>query len=188
MEIITSFGIAVALGMDALAVGIVVGMMLTSITFRHFFRLTFHFGFFQCFMTLLGWLAGNQIIEWVAPIDHWIAFGLLSIIGGRMITDQDNAEESMVKDPTRGWSLVMLSIATSIDALTVGLSIGAMGLRILSLAILIGIIASIMTFLGMAFGKRIGLARGKKMEIGGGIILIIIGFKILIEHLLDSSF
>jgi putative Mn2+ efflux pump MntP len=125
------------------------------------------------------------VSEYIEPVDHWIAFGLLAFIGGKMVYEalKKQDEDAEVCDPTKGWRLVMLSIATSIDALAVGLSLALLGVSIWYPALVIGIVAGVLTVVGMELGKRFGALLGRRMEIVGGIILIGIGVKILIEHL-----
>jgi putative Mn2+ efflux pump MntP len=125
------------------------------------------------------------VAEYIAPVDHWIAFGLLAFIGGKMVYEalKHSDEEAEACDPTKGWRLVMLSIATSIDALAVGLSLALLGVSIWYPAIVIGIVAGVLTVVGMELGKRFGALLGRRMEVVGGLILIAIGVKILIEHL-----
>jgi manganese efflux pump family protein len=182
---LTLIGIAVGLAMDAFAVAIGAGLTLKEVTPRQTFRLAWHFGLFQAFMPVIGWLAGLSVAEWIAPVDHWIAFGLLAVIGGKMIYEalknDDEAEER--SDPTKGWSLVLLSIATSIDALAVGLSLALLDVSIWWPAVVIGLVAGGFTTLGLQLGKRFGALLGRRMEIVGGVILIGIGVKILVEHL-----
>jgi putative Mn2+ efflux pump MntP len=136
-------------------------------------------------MPIIGWLAGRTVSEYIEPVDHWIAFGLLAFIGGKMVYEalKKQDEDAEVCDPTKGWRLVMLSIATSIDALAVGLSLALLGVSIWYPALVIGIVAGVLTVVGMELGKRFGALLGRRMEIVGGIILIGIGVKILIEHL-----
>jgi len=116
---LTLLGIALGLAMDAFAVAIGAGLQLCQVTRRQTFRLAWHFGLFQAFMPVLGWLAGLTLVAYIAPVDHWIAFGLLAFIGGKMIHEAFGRPEEHADacDPTKGWRLVMLSIATSIDAL-----------------------------------------------------------------------
>jgi putative Mn2+ efflux pump MntP len=179
------FAIAIALAMDAFAVAIVTGLALTPMTKRHVFRLAFHFGLFQAVMPVLGWAAGSAVHRYIASYDHWIAFGLLAFVGGKMIVSVlDGAGETRIsKDPTSGWDLVLLSVATSIDALAVGLSLAIMRMEILLPALIIGIVAACLTTIGMVLGRRIGTAWGKRVEVLGGFTLIVIGARILIEHL-----
>jgi putative Mn2+ efflux pump MntP len=185
MEWFSLIAIAVALAMDAFAVAIVTGLTVKPLTKRHIFRLSFHFGLFQFLMPLIGWAAGSAIQQYIASFDHWIAFGLLGFVGGRMIwgsLHSDEAGTSSFDDPTSGWKLVVLSIATSIDALAIGLSLALIGSAIVLPALVIGIVAAGFTCIGMALGRQIGSAWGKRVEIAGGLILIAIGVKIVIDH------
>lgn len=184
MDAITLIGLALALAMDAFAVALGTGAVLSSLTGRHLFRLGFHFGLFQALMPVIGWLAGLTIIQWVEAWDHWIAFSLLAIIGGRMVYEAFSDEEKANdRDPTKGLSLVLLSIATSIDALAVGFSLSVIGVSIWMPALVIGLVAGVLTIVGMLLGGRIGDRWGTRVEIFGGLVLIAIGIKILIEHL-----
>jgi putative Mn2+ efflux pump MntP len=184
MDTITLIGLALALAMDAFAVALGTGTILTRLTGRHLFRLGFHFGLFQALMPVIGWLAGQTVMHWVSSWDHWIAFGLLALIGGRMIYEACSADKTTDEhDPTRGLSLVMLSIATSIDALAVGFSLSVIGVSIWLPAIVIGLFAGVLTVIGMFVGDRIGSRWGTPVEIIGGLVLIAIGSKILFEHL-----
>jgi putative Mn2+ efflux pump MntP len=123
--------------------------------------------------------------RYIASYDHWIAFGLLAFVGGKMIVSVlDGAGETRVtNDPTSGWDLVLLSVATSIDALAVGISLAVMRMEILLPALIIGVVAASLTTVGMVLGRRIGAAWGRRVEVLGGLVLIAIGTKILIEHL-----
>lgn len=186
MDAITLTGLALALAMDAFAVALATGAVLTRLTGRHLFRLGFHFGLFQALMPVIGWLAGQTIIQWVEAWDHWIAFGLLVFIGGRMIHEALSPEEKNEdRDPTRGASLVLLSIATSIDALAVGFSLSVIGVSIWMPSLVIGLVAGALTVAGMLLGGRIGDRWGSRVEIFGGLVLIAIGTRILIEHLVS---
>jgi putative Mn2+ efflux pump MntP len=170
--------------MDAFAVSIAVGSRLKAISFRPLFRLSFHFGLFQFMMPVIGWYFGSRIEHLMRDYDHWIAFGLLFTIGAKMIYESitKSDEDRSLKDPTRKWSLVVLSVATSIDALAVGLSIALLGIEVWTASIIIGIVACVMTAIGMVFGRNLGAIFGKRMEFIGGMILIGIGIKIVIEH------
>ncbi len=187
MDWLTLIGLALALAMDAFAVALGTGTVLKRLTGRHLFRLSFHFGLFQALMPVLGWLAGQTIIQWISAWDHWIAFGLLAIIGAHMIHealgDHDPAEK---RDPTRGLRLITLSVATSIDALAVGFSLSVIGVSIWLPALVIGLVASTLTIIGLLLGDRFGKRWGPRAEIVGGVILIIIGLKILAEHMLQG--
>lgn len=172
--------------MDAFAVAVVAGLTLESLTRRHVFRLSFHFGLFQGLMPTIGWVAGVAVHRYLAAFDHWVAFGLLAFVGGRMIYSAafgGGQDAKPSADPTRGWSLVILSVATSIDALAVGLSLALLGSTILVPVLVIGVVAAGFTIAGMYLGRRIGSAWGRKVEILGGIILIGIGIKIVVQQL-----
>ncbi len=177
--------VAVALAMDAFAVSVVAGVAVHPLTGRHVFRLAFHFGLFQALMPVVGWAGGMAIHGFIAPVDHWIAFGLLAIVGGRMSLGAIRGEEHERApiDPTSGWTLVFLSIATSIDALAVGLSLAMTGSTIVLPAVVIGVVAAGFTLVGMLLGRRIGRQWGRRVTFAGGVVLVAIGVKILIEHL-----
>ncbi len=179
--------IAIGLAMDCFAVSLCVGASPVPLSRRLIFRISYHFGLFQGGMTLLGWLAGSTIVNLIANFDHWIAFVLLAWVGGRMIYSglQKNAEvESYTNDPSRGKSLVMLSVATSIDALAVGLSMAVLQVNIWTSALLIGVASSALSLVGLFLGDRLSRRFGKRMEVLGGVILNIIGLRILATHLL----
>lgn len=179
------FGIALGLAMDAFSVAIGVSIALGGTSRRQTFRLAWHFGLFQALMPIIGWAAGTSVRPWIEQWDHWLAFALLSIVGGRMIYESlrgDNGEPNRT-DPTRGWSLVVLSIATSIDALAVGLSFAALGVRVWIPSAIIGLTAGVMTLLGTFGGRALGARFGSRMAVVGGIVLIAIGVWILFEHL-----
>ena len=185
MDWLTIFGIAVALAMDAFAVALAAGAVLNPLTRGHLFRLGFHFGLFQALMPIGGWLIGMTVQKWIAAYDHWIAFGLLAFVGGRMIVEAFNHEkEEAVSDPTRGLTMIMLSVATSIDALAVGLSLAMLGVSVWLPAAVIGIVAGVLTVFGMLLGRRLGDNWGKRVEVCGGLVLCAIGLKILLEHTL----
>ena len=185
MSILTLLGIAVALAMDAFAVSIGVGLTADAVSLRKTLRLAWHFGLFQALMPIIGWLAGLSVERWISGIDHWIAFGLLTVIGGRMVYEALHEEDEVRagRDPTRGASLVVLSVATSIDALAVGLSLALLGVEIWYPAAVIGAVAFAFTAVGIHLGRRFGALLGRRMEMAGGVILIAIGVRILIEHL-----
>ena len=182
---ISIFALACALAMDAFAVAIVSGIVLVPLTKRHVFRLAFHFGLFQALMPLIGWSAGKAVHRYISEFDHWVAFGLLTLIGGKMLWEAIEKDKAnpVTNDPTSGWTLVILSLATSIDALSVGLSMAMVGSPILIPAIVIGLAAAAFTCIGMILGFRIGALWGKRVEAIGGLILLAIGVKILIEHM-----
>ena len=184
MELLTLLGIAVGLAMDALAVAVSTSIHLGRIHPRQVFRFSFHFGLFQAFMPLLGWLAGRQCLAWIQSWDHWAAFGLLTFIGLKAIREAWTDGEEGKGDPTRGWSLVFLSLATSIDALAVGLSFGLLDLAIWYPCAIIGLVTAGLTVLGMQLGQRIGLMLGRRLQVAGGLVLLAIGLKILLGDLL----
>lgn len=185
MDWLTIFGIALALAMDAFAVALAAGAVLNPLTGRHLFRLGFHFGLFQALMPIAGWTIGMTVQKWIAAYDHWIAFGLLAFVGVRMIKEAlDEEREEEGTDPTRGLTMVMLSVATSIDALAVGLTIAMLGVSVWAPAAVIGVVAGALTVAGMLLGRRLGDDWGKRVEVCGGLVLCIIGLKILLEHTL----
>lgn len=188
MDLLSLLGIALALAMDAFAVALGAGLILPQLTGRHLFRFGFHFGLFQAMMPIIGWLAGVTVRQYIESFDHWLAFGLLSLVGGKMLWEAYNGNEDSSRegDPTRGLSLVMLSIATSIDALAIGLSLAVLGIAIWTPALVIGLVAGLLTLCGMLLGRRIGKAWGPRVEVFGGLVLIAIGMKILFEHTLLS--
>ena len=172
--------------MDAFAVSIAAGVSLKHVNFRQTFRLSWHFGFFQALMPIIGWSAGLTVRPLIETYDHWVAFGLLAFVGVNMIWEafQDNRTKDKVIDPTKGLTLVMLSIATSIDALAVGLSMSLIRVSIWVPALIIGIVAGAFTIIGLQLGKKVGTISGlsRYAEALGGIVLLIIGLKILYDH------
>jgi manganese efflux pump family protein len=185
MSLLATFGLAFGLGIDAFSVAVASGVALGKVTPRQTFRLSFHFGLFQFAMPVIGWLIGSAVAGYVRDFDHWIAFGLLSFVGLRMIAGAIRGKDEGLppRDPTKGTSLVILSVATSIDALAVGLTLALVGTSILLPSVVIGLVAANMTLIGLHVGKLAGRILGNRMEIFGGLVLIIIGLKILLEHL-----
>ena len=186
MELINIIFIAVALAMDAFAVSIAAGVALKSVSARQTFRLAWHFGLFQALMPVIGWSAGLTVRAHIEAYDHWVAFALLAFVAQGMLRSAFKAErdEENAKDPTKGLTMVMLSVATSIDALAVGLSLSMINVSIWTPALVIGLVAGGFTTAGMHLGKLIGsLARlSRWAEITGGIVLLAIGVNILREH------
>ena len=184
MGLLTILSIAVGLAMDAFAVSIAAGLRLGCVTGRQIFRLAFHFGFFQFMMPILGWMTGNTIENVIGTYDHWGACAILGLIGGKMIVESFKNSNARIAaaDPTKGIALLSLSIATSIDAYAVGLSLGFLNESIWYPSIIIGFVAAAFTILGLELGCRIGMVLSRKMEIVGGIILIGIGIKIVLDH------
>ncbi len=179
------FFIAAGLAMDCFAVALGIGATRAALSTRSVFRVVFHFGFFQGLMAFLGWLSGTTIVGLISRIDHWIAAGLLAVVGVHMIVDglKQDCEETPVKDPTRGSSLVLLSIATSIDALAIGLSLAVMKADIFTSSFVIAVVSAVFSIAGMLLGSRLGACFGRRMEIVGGLILNGIGLRILFMHL-----
>jgi len=185
MTLLEVLGLAVALAMDAFAVSVGAALSLGTVTRRQAFRLSFHFGLFQFLMPLVGFWAGSTIVQWIREVDHWVAFGLLAVVGSRMLQEGWRGPEpgGTPQDPTRGRSLMVLSVATSIDALAVGLSLALIGVSIWYPAAVIGLVAAGFTLLGLRLGTFLGSAFGHRMAIFGGLILWAIGIRILAEHL-----
>jgi putative Mn2+ efflux pump MntP len=177
--------IALSMAMDAFAVCLGVGTQTSTSGPRRTFRLSFHFGLFQFVMPVIGWFAGMTVVKYISAYDHWVAFGLLGFVGVRMIrSGLDARPEAQAGDPSRGWSLVLLSVATSIDALVVGFSLSLVGVTIWYPAAVIGVVTGLVSWLGLVLGNRLGEEFGKRIGITGGIVLLLIGVRILLSHLL----
>lgn len=177
--------LAVALAMDAFAVAVATGVTLRRVSGRQTFRLAYHFGLFQALMPVLGWAAGHAFSRSIEAFDHWAAFGLLSFVGGHMIWEAARrGEDRKARDPTRGATLVVLSLATSMDALAVGLSLSFLGEPILWPACVIGLVCAAFTVGGLHLGRLAGAATrlGRVAEVLGGIVLLAIGAEILSQH------
>ena len=186
MSFLNIIALAIALAMDAFAVASATGVRLKRVSLRQFFRLAWHFGLFQAMMPVVGWAAGLTVRARIESYDHWIAFGLLSFVGVNMMREAFKLEKDARKnpDPTRGLTLVMLSVATSIDALAVGLTISMLQVAIWFPALVIGMVAGAFTVAGLHLGKSVGSAErfSPVAEVLGGFVLLGIGVKILIEH------
>lgn len=175
--------ISLGLAMDAFAVSITNGITIQCLKLRHAVKIAAFFGGFQALMPLLGWLAGIGLKQYVESFDHWIAFALLSFIGTKMIYEAVWIKEVEKKcDPLNLVVLLGLAIATSIDALAVGISFAFLHISIISPALIIGVITFVLSLAGVFIGNRIGDRLGSKMEVIGGIILIGMGIKILLSH------
>jgi putative Mn2+ efflux pump MntP len=186
MSLLLILPIALGLAMDAFAVSVGVSVSQGGLSRSQVFRIAASFGVFQFMMPILGWLAGQTVIDIIKSLDHWVAFGLLLLIGAKMIFESFRGKEQSIKsdgDATKGAILVVLSVATSIDALAVGLGFAALDQPVLFPSIIIGVVAFLMTFAGTKIGPVIGSRIGKKAALIGGIILIVIGLKILADHL-----
>jgi putative Mn2+ efflux pump MntP len=178
---ITLFAIAFSLSLDAFAVATIAGITLGVPSLRQRFRLSFHFGIFQAMMLAGGWCLGSVVARRLHGLDTWVAFALLALVGGVIVI---NALQGVEKkrsriDPTRGWKLVFLSVASSLDALAVGISLAMVNMQILHSVLVVGIVSFVMTLLGMGVGQRIGALWGRRAELLGGLVLIFIGMKIL---------
>ena len=185
MEFLSSLLIAIGLAMDALAVSLGIGTTGQAKDTRARFRLAFHFGVFQSGMTLLGWLAGSTIVSLISGVDHWAAFALLGYVGINMIRSGVSPEGVCYQsNPSKGRTLMILCVATSLDALAVGLSLAMMKTSILVPVILIGLVASGLSLFGLLAGTRLGEKFGKRMEILGGLLLIGIGIRVVASHML----
>ncbi len=176
--------IAIGLAMDCFAVSIAAGAAITSAKTKMALTMALFFGLFQSGMLILGWAAGVSFYDFISGFDHWIAFLILTVIGGKMIFEGLKDEKEKSPGLYTGIPvLLILSIATSIDALGVGLSFALLNTGILASATIIGAVSFIFSFAGVTFGSRLAGILGTKVEIIGGLILIIIGVRILIEHL-----
>ena len=184
MSLIEIILLGISLSMDAFAVSIATGISLKDLRFRHAAKVGLFFGGFQFLMPVLGYWAGSQVSSYLESFDHWIAFGLLAIIGGKMLIEsiRPNEKEEYV-DPTATGKLFILAIATSIDALAVGVSLALIGANIWYCSTLIGLITFSLSAVGVMMGKKMGEKCQKGAGIVGGIVLILIGVKILLEHL-----
>ncbi len=185
MDTITLLLIALGLSIDAFAVSVSNGITVRTQRMNHALRIGFFFGSFQALMPLMGWAAGNRLRNLLSNIDHWIAFGLLCLIGIKMIYDSRERNDHPNKGaiPLGLWMLLFLSIATSIDALAVGFSFAVLNISIVTPILVIGMVTFGLSFLGVLAGDKVGHFFEKKIEVVGGLILIGIGIKILIEHL-----
>jgi putative Mn2+ efflux pump MntP len=180
-----SYGlVAVGLAMDAMEVSLSVGTTTLANSFRAKFRLAFHFGLFQMLMTILGWFTGSTIAGNINKFDDWLALGLLGYVGLNMVhSGLDKNGQTYLKDPSKGRTLLILCVATSLDAMAVGIGMAMLQTSVWVPAIIIGIVTLALSSLGLAAGKRLGITFGKKMEVVGGIILIIIGLQAVIGHI-----
>lgn len=184
MDIISIILIAFGLSFDTFAVSVSTGIKITRLKFNQALKIALTLGFFQALMPLIGWFLGVQIESYISNYDHWIAFGLLAILGIKMIYESFSKEENCsTGNPLNPAVLIGMAIATSIDALVVGVSFAFMNMNIYLSVVIIGIITFLVSMVGMLFGKKVGGRLGKRMEIVGGLILIVIGLKTLFSHL-----
>lgn len=184
--LLSIFLIGLSLSADCFAVSLASSVTLKKIPFALVARVAFAFGIFQAGMVVLGWLAGSTVIDYIAAYDHWLAFGLLGIIGGRMIWEsfrENEKKERKRSDISRWPVLLTLAVATSIDALAVGLSFAFLKVNLVMAGITIGVTSFVITIVGLYLGNHVGKLVGKRAEIIGGLVLIGIGIHILVEHL-----
>lgn len=186
MSFVFILGIAVALAMDCFAITLGLACGARGLTMKRAVRMAAYFGGFQFLMPVAGWFAGDRLMALIKDFDHWVAFGLLALIGGRMIYESfemSEEEKACRPDQTQGSRLLVLALATSIDALAVGLSLGVIRTTILYPAAVIGATSFALTVAGARLGPVVGRVAGRRAELLGGLILIGIGIKILVEHL-----
>ena len=186
LDIVSILIIAIGLSADCFAVALGAGFSQGKVHKIQVLRISLSFGIFQAIMPVIGWLVGRTVIDYVAPFDHWIAFGLLAFIGGRMLWEffKEKEKEGTV-DATRGVRLLILSVATSIDSLAAGLSFAFLAVNIGMAVAIIGVVAFIVTAVGITIGHRVGRLMGRWAELVGGLILIGIGLRIVIKHLFN---
>ena len=189
MNFIDIFLIGVALSMDAFAVSICKGLSVKKVSAKHVLTVGVYFGGFQALMPMLGFLLGYKFESFITNIDHWIAFVLLAIIGGNMIREAlGKDEDDKENDDFSFRAMLPLAVATSIDALAVGISFAFLGVDIVTAALLIGATTFVLSGAGIFVGNIFGSKYKSKAELAGGIVLILIGAKILLEHLGIISF
>ncbi len=184
MSIIEIIGLALGLSMDAFAVSVANGFIIKELKFRSAFRIAFFLGIFQAAMPVIGWAAGLSFVSYIQSIDHWVAFALLGFIGSRMIVESRSLKkESECKNCLHLPTLLLLSLATSLDALVIGISFAFLRVLIFMPVALIGGITFIVCLSGVYLGKKVGHIFESRIEMIGGVVLIGIGAKLLVEHL-----
>lgn len=186
MNFLQVFLTGVGLSMDAMAVAICKGLKMRKLHIGYTLTISFIFGAFQALMPLIGWFIGSQFERYIIKVDHWIAFILLLIIGSKMILEAFDKDEDLSAEDELDYNLkemILLAIATSIDALAVGITFAFLKVAIIPSILLIGITTFVLSLLGIFIGHRFGMKYKSKAEFIGGFILILIGFKILLEHL-----
>lgn len=183
MNFFTLLLLSIGLSFDTFAVSVSSGLLKKEIIFTQAVRIAFFFAFFQAAMPVIGWLGGISIKGIIEPFDHWIAFSLLVLIGLRMIIESFKDKEEKTLNPTDIKFIIGMAIATSIDALVVGVSFAIVEVNIILALFLIGSVTFLASMLGILCGKKSGAKLGKRMEVLGGLILIGIGVKILVEHM-----
>ena len=183
MSLFTLFVTAVGLSMDAFAVSVCKGLAMKKLSLKKAFIIGLWFGGFQALMPTLGYLLGTRFEQYVTTIDHWIAFALLVLIGANMIKEALSKEEDSANDSVDFKTMFLLAVATSIDALAVGITYAFLQVQIVPAVTFIGVITFSLSIAGVKIGNVFGLKYKKKAEITGGVILIVMGTKILLEHL-----
>ncbi|MDD4835158.1 MAG: manganese efflux pump MntP family protein [Lutispora sp.] len=182
MDTLTIVIIALGLAMDAFAVSVSSGITIKDLKPRHGAKIAIYFGGFQALMPIVGWFLGIGFKNYIEKYDHWIAFVLLGFIGAKMLKESMDGDCQHIPDPLKNKVLFMLAIATSIDAMAVGVSFAFLKTSIFSSSLIIGAITYVICFAGVYLGNKCGCVFKKKAEIAGGLILILMGFKILAEH------
>jgi len=182
MDLITLFLLSIGLCFDTFAVSVSSGLLRKEIVFWQAVRIAFFLAIFQAVMPVLGWLGGITIKEWIESYDHWVALGILSLLGIKMLVESFKKDEEKNINPLDIKVIISMALATSIDAFAVGISFAIIEVNMLLAFIIIGSVTFITSMLGILFGKKTGSHFGQKMEIIGGLILIAIGIKIVIEH------
>ncbi len=186
MDLISLLILAVGLSMDAMAVSVSTGICVKEIAYRDSLKMAGFFGIFQAIMPLTGWTLGISFRKLIQGVDHWVAFGLLFLIGGKMIYESFKSNcETTPNNPLKFHVLLGLSIATSIDALAAGVSFAVLKLDIIKVILIIGFTTFSISFIGTRIGKRVGCHFSSRVELIGGIVLIGIGVRILIQHLIS---
>lgn len=184
MRFFELFLIAVGLSMDAFAVSVCKGLSVQKLRWKHYVIIGLWFGGFQAIMPAIGYLLGSTFEKYITSVDHWVAFVLLSLIGGNMLKEGLSHQEEKTDDSFAVETMLLLAVATSIDALAVGITFALLpDVKILSAVSLIGATTFILSAFGLRVGNIFGLKYKSKAEVTGGIILILIGLKILLEHL-----
>lgn len=185
MDLLSILLIAVSVSLDCFAVAIAGSISMQQVSSRQVMRIASSFGLFQVGMLVIGWLLGNTVVDIIESFAHWVAFGLLALVGARMIKESFESDEGEMRtDITRGLALISLSVATSIDSLAVGLSLAFLESRLPIAAIAVGCVAFLFTAGGFYFGRRIGSLFGRWAEVIGGIVLIGLGLRILLTEIL----
>jgi manganese efflux pump family protein len=184
MDFLTILFIALGLAMDAFAVSVTSGVTIKRLDFKNSLKIALSFGIFQSIMPVVGWLAGVSLQKFIEDYDHWVALALLSFVGIKMIYESFTMrEEEKYVESMSSQMLLMLSIATSIDALVVGMTFAFLDVAIVLPVIIIGLVTFLLSLAGIFLGKKFGNLFQSKIEIAGGLILIIIGIKIVLDHI-----